>query len=53
MRNLSKIIVLRVENRPLYLPLKIEKKWKLFKQIFLYFKIHGKILIKQTYFYFF
>ena len=52
MRNLSKIIVLRVKNRPLYLPLNIEKNGNSLNKFF-YFKIHEKILIKQTYFYIF
>ena len=52
MRNLSKIIVLRVENRPLYLPLKIEKNGNSLNKFFLILKFMEKYSLNKLIFIF-
>ena len=52
MRNLSKIIVLRDKNRPLYLPLKIEKNGNSLNKFFFILKFMEKYLLNKLIFMF-
>ena len=52
MRNLSKIIVLRDKNRPLYLPLKIEKNVNSLNKFFFILKFMEKYLLNKLIFMF-
>ena len=51
MRNLSKIIVLRIKNRPLYLPLKLKKMESHYTNFF-YLKFIKKYLLNKFIFVF-
>ena len=52
MRNLSKIIVLRDKNRPLYLPLKFEKNGNSLNKFFFILKFMEKYLLNKLIFMF-